>query len=194
MHQKGQSMFVIIMLLFLFFFGYFCYLFHVVVFVGFLYITINMELGITDKSTAGIEVNKPLGYFFMRLGKNVDSTPCLYANGIFGCSIYYPHTCIVKGTALALALTLTITHTHILPYPQRFPHLHIDKTQICENPIESSQLPLFGFWQIYFAQSEVLVLQPDCWPAICNSTPHCGCHAPRLPPIPKQNGRSPQLK
>jgi len=60
-------------------------------FVGFLYITINMELGITDKSTAGIEVNKPLGYFFMRLGKNVDSTPCLYANGIFGYSIYYPH-------------------------------------------------------------------------------------------------------
>lgn len=160
----------------------------VLFFVGFLYITINMELGITDKSTAGIEVNKPLGYFFMRLGKNVDSTPCLYANGIFGCSIYYPHTCIVKGTAL----THTITHTPIPTTISSHPHL-VKNTQICENPIESSQLPLFGFgfWQIYFAQSEVLVLQPDCWPAICNSTPHCGCHAPRSSPIPKQNGRNP---
>lgn len=40
------------------------------------YITISIVLGITDKSIAGIDVNKPLGYFFMRLGKKVDSTPC----------------------------------------------------------------------------------------------------------------------
>lgn len=56
------------------------------------YITISIVLGITDKSIAGIEVNKPLGYFFMRLGKNVDSTPC----SVPGCAYVCACVCVVR--------------------------------------------------------------------------------------------------
>lgn len=83
-----------------------------------LYITINIELGITDKSTAGIEVNKPLGYFFMRLGKNVDSTPYVNVECMWNTCVEWEAFVLDKRAAEvtfysidALAHTHTYTHT-----------------------------------------------------------------------------------